>query len=74
MKIPPRDEQKKIVRQWKETGRELEELRRRELEGKPYNWEDVDALLSLAAESPAREDNGLGLLEMKKWLMGKAKK
>jgi len=44
---PTIEEQRALVRQWKETGRMLEQLRDEKLRGKPYDWEEVDALLSL---------------------------
>ena len=48
MKRPNEEEQRQLVRQWAETGRLLEQIRREELRGKPYDWKEVDALLSLA--------------------------
>ncbi|HOZ50127.1 MAG TPA: hypothetical protein PLO37_25965 [Candidatus Hydrogenedentes bacterium] len=70
MKHPTRGEQRALVRQWEETGRELERIRREALRDMPYNWADVDALLSLgdefARESPRKTS---GLVEMQRWFM-----
>ena len=69
MKKPNRAEQRRLVQQWEETGRELERIRREALKGMPYNWEDVDALLTLGDNLPPREDNGSGLVEMQRYFM-----
>ncbi len=69
MKGPNREEQRRLVRQWEETGRELERIRREALKGMPYNWEDVDALLELGADCPRKEDRGSGLVEMQRYFM-----
>ena len=70
MKHPSMEEQRELVRQREETGRELCRLRREALRGLPYNWEDVDALLSLCdgfVEMPSRKSSGL--VEMQRWFM-----
>lgn len=61
MKRPNEEEQRQLVRQWAETGRLLEQIRREELRGKPYDWKEVDALLSLADhyDGPPRLTSGL---------------
>ena len=61
MKRPTIEEQRQLVRLWETTGRELDQLRRDELRGKPYNWEEVDTLLSLAEHytGPPRLSSGL---------------
>ena len=61
MKRPTIEEQRALVRQWKETGRMLEQLRDEKLRGKPYDWEEVDALLSLGEsyDGPPRLTSGL---------------
>ena len=61
MNRPNKEEQRALVRQWEETGRELEKLRSNELRGKPYDWEEVDTLLSLAEyyKGPPRLTSGL---------------
>ena len=61
MKIPSRDEQRRLVRQWETTGPELERLRRAALRDMPYCWEAVDAVLSLADhyDGPPRTTSGL---------------
>ncbi len=69
MKTPNRKEQQKLVRQWEETGRELERIHRAALRGMPYNREDVDALLSLGDHIPANKHNGEGLIEMQRIFM-----
>ncbi|MBW7864853.1 MAG: hypothetical protein H3C30_10635 [Candidatus Hydrogenedentes bacterium] len=66
---PTREEQRALVRQWEETGRELDRIRREALRGMPYNWKDVAALLSLgdAWQRPPRTESGL--VEMQYWFM-----
>ena len=61
MNRPNKEEQRELVRKWKETGRELEQMRSNELRGKPYDWEEVDALLSLGEsyDGPPRLTSGL---------------
>lgn len=61
MNRPTIEEQRALVRQWKETGRMLEQLRDEKLRGKPYDWEEVDALLSLGEsyDGPPRLTSGL---------------
>jgi hypothetical protein len=72
MKFPNREEQRRLVRQWEETGRELERLRREKLRNMPYNWEDVDALLQLGDyyDGPPRLTSGL--VEMQRYFMKRA--
>lgn len=69
MNHPTREEQRALVRQWEETGRELDRIRREALRGMPYNWRDVAALLSLgdACQAPPRTESGL--VEMQYWFM-----
>jgi len=64
-----REEQRRILRQWKETGRELERIRREELRDMPYDWRVVDALLQLGEGVPPRPDNGMGMVEMQRKFM-----
>lgn len=61
MKRPNREEQRQLVIQWEETGRMLEQLRDENLRGKPYDWKEVDALLSLGEsyDGPPRLTSGL---------------
>ncbi len=61
MNRPTIEEQRELVRKWKETGRILEEMRDEKLRGKPYDWEEVDALLSLGEsyDGPPRLTSGL---------------
>ncbi len=69
MKQPTREEQRKLVQQWKETGLELERIRREALRGMPYNWEDVDALLAIADRGDYPSRTTSGLVEMQYWFM-----
>ncbi len=69
MKFPSREEQKRILLQWEETGRELERIRLESLRAMPYNWQDVDALLELAALAPLPERTESGLTEMQRLFM-----
>lgn len=48
MKTPSREEQRRLVRLWDTVGPLLDQKRREELRNKPYDWREVDALLSLA--------------------------
>ena len=61
MNRPNKEQQRALVRQWEETGRMLERLRDEKLRNKPYDWEEVDALLSLGEsyDGPPRLTSGL---------------
>ena len=61
MNRPTLEEQRHLVRQWDDTGRELEQIRKKALRGLVYKWEDVDALLSLGDnyDGPPRLTSGL---------------
>lgn len=74
MTHPTREEQRKLVLQWEETGPELERLRREALRDMPYNWEDVDALLELGVQSGMPSRTTSGLVEMQYWFMKAAQK
>ena len=67
MNTPDLEQQRRLVRQWVETGRELERLRREALRGMPYNWQEVDALLSLADHLPRVERMGGVLVEVQRY-------
>lgn len=69
MKGPTREEQRVLVRQWEETGRELERIRKDALRGMPYDWVAVDTLLEMADyyDGPPRTESGL--VEMQRWFM-----
>lgn len=67
MKMPNREEQRKLVQQMEATGRELDRIRREALRGMPYNAEDVCALLELGDDLPPRENDGGSLLEMQRY-------
>ncbi len=61
MKRPTIEEQRQLVRQWEDTGRELQQIREDALRDKPYNWKEVDDLLSLGEDydGPPRLTSGL---------------
>lgn len=69
-----KSEMKRIVEIWKRAGVELEEIRRRELRGLPFRFEDVDALLELGDyyDGPPRQSSGL--VEMHRLLMKGARR
>lgn len=69
MKRPSREEQRQLVRQMEETGRQLEIIRRRQLRDLPYRWEDVDALLTLGEQCGLPSRTTSGLVEMQRWFM-----
>ena len=69
MRMADRDEQKQILKQWPQTGRELERIRREELRDMPYDWRVVDSLLQLGEGIPPRPDNGMGMVEMQRRFM-----
>jgi len=69
VKFPSREEQRKLVRQWDDAGRELERMRRETLRGMPYNWEDVDALLQLGDDCDGPPRLSSGLVEMQRVFM-----
>ena len=62
------------MRVWDRAGPELERIRREELRGLEYRWEDVDALLDMGAsyDGPPRMPDGL--IEMQKGFMQVARK
>ncbi len=66
MKTPSPEEQRQLVKQWRETGRVLEELRRKELRGKPYDWREVVALLELGEGYDGPPRFGEGMVEMQR--------
>lgn len=74
MKFPPPEEQRKLIRQWEETGRELERIRHEKLRNMPYHWEDVDALLSIADAFPPPSRTTSGLVDQQYWFMRARKK
>lgn len=61
-----------LVRQWEETGRELERIRQSALRGMPYNWADVDALLALGDSYDGPPRTTSGLVEMQRLFMQQA--
>jgi hypothetical protein len=66
MRLPTLEEQKELVRNWEETGRLLDEMRREALRDKPYDWEEVDAL-SWGTIAPPRDSSGM--VEMQRVFM-----
>ncbi|GMW02529.1 MAG: hypothetical protein AMXMBFR84_36650 [Candidatus Hydrogenedentota bacterium] len=68
MNMPSPEEQRTLILQWEETGRFLDELRRKELRGKPYNWQEVDTLLQLADNYDGPIDSS-GIIEMQRLFM-----
>ena len=73
MSRPTKDQQRELVQCWSRAGRELERLRRENLRGLQYHWEDVDALLALgdSYDGPPRLTSGL--VEMQRWFMRAAR-
>lgn len=69
VKMPTKEEQRQIVKQWEQTGRELERIRKQALRGMPYNWKDVDALLELGHLAQLEPRKTSGLIEMQYWFM-----
>jgi hypothetical protein len=69
MKRPTFEEQKQLVKQWEVTGPLLERLRREELRGKPYDWREADALLSLVDHADLPERMTSGLVEQQRIFM-----
>jgi hypothetical protein len=69
MKTPSREEQQRLARQWEETGRALEDIRRAKLRGMPYNWGDVEALLSTVANCDGPPRFAEGMVEMQRLFM-----
>lgn len=74
MTHPTPEEQRDLVRQWDETGRELERIRRDALRGMPYNWADVDALLELGDHYDGPPRLSSGLVEMQRWFIKAAQR
>ena len=74
MKTPTKKQQRAIVRIWDKAAPELERIRRDELRGKPYCWEDVDTLLDMGDhyDGPPRVTSGL--VEMQRLFMKAARK
>ena len=72
MSFPSKDEQRFLVRQWEETGRELERLRLEALRNKPYSFEEVDALLQLAEGYDGPPRYAEGMVEMQRIFMKSA--
>jgi len=69
MREPTREEQVALVKQWEETGPELERIRREALKGMPYNWRDVDELLRIGDQANLPSRTTSGLVEMQRLFM-----
>ncbi len=69
MNAPNREEQRRLVKLWEETGPILEALRDAELRDMPYDWRAVDALLQLADTYDGPERTTSGLVEMQRLFM-----
>ena len=73
MRIPSKEQQRALVRQWEEAGPELERIRREALRGLPYRWEDVDALLEMGDHYDGPPRRTSGLVEMQRLFMKAAR-
>ncbi|MBN1424908.1 hypothetical protein JXA88_10160 [Candidatus Fermentibacteria bacterium] len=73
MNSPTREEQKRLIRQWEITGRDLERLRREALRDMPYRWTDVDALLEIGDRAGCAPRRTSGLVEMQRVFMRAAR-
>ena len=60
--------------QWKRAGPELARIRREELANWTYDWMLVDSLLEIGANSPRKEEEPNGLVEMQRLFMKAAPK
>ena len=69
MNFPNEAEQRKLVKQWDETGRKLSAIKREALRNMPYNWKDVDALLQLGDTYDGPPRTTSGLVEMQRLFM-----
>ena len=65
---------RQYAERWKQAGPELERVRREELRNLKYDWRVVDALLEIGANSPRREDEPNGLVEMQRLFMKAARR
>ena len=74
MKRLTKEQQRHLVRIWQTAGPELERIRREELRGLPYKWEDVDMLLDMGDyyDGPPRLTSGL--VEMQRLFVNAARK
>ncbi len=69
MDTPTPEEQRELVRRQAETYAELEKIRRAALRDKPYDWEEVDALLALGDNYDGPPRFASGLVEMQRIFM-----
>ncbi len=68
------DQWREYAERWKQAGPELERVRREELRNLKYDWRIVDSLLEIGSNSPRREDEPNGLVEMQRLFMKAARK
>ena len=68
MSGPTPEEQRQLILQWEETGRELDRIRREALRGREYSFEELDAVQQLGDgyDGPPRLTSGL--VELHYWL------
>jgi hypothetical protein len=66
---PTKDEQRRLVKLRDETEEILQEMRREKLRGKPWDWREVNALLSLADYYTGPSRTTSGLEEQQRWFM-----
>jgi hypothetical protein len=65
---------RRYAAQWARAGGELDRVRREELAHWKYDSRIVDALLEIGANSPRKEEEPNGLVEMQRWFMKLARK
>lgn len=64
-----KEQQRKLVQAWNQTGPELEGMRRKKLQGMPYKWQDVDAVLGICDSYDGPPRTTSGLVEMQRLFM-----
>ncbi|NUN96722.1 MAG: hypothetical protein HUU16_11170 [Candidatus Omnitrophica bacterium] len=69
MRVPTREEQKRLVQLWATAGPELERIRAEALRDKPYDPAEVEALLSLGDQADLPPRTTSGLVEMQRIFM-----
>lgn len=74
MKRLTREQQKLVVDQWKKAAPALAQARDAELREWRYDSKTVDALLEIGANSPRKDDEPNGLVEMQRLFMKAARK
>jgi len=69
MNRPTREQQKYLAKLWDKAGPELERIRAQELRGKPYDADEVIALLKLGEGYDGPDPKGAGMVEMQRLFM-----